>query len=78
MNAPADISSFFLVWGLSPGSNEVGPVIWSKWVPEALEDGSLKCKPQPEVVGKGLQHIQAALDRYKQGVSGRKLVVELP
>ena len=67
-----------IVWGLAPGSNEVGPAIWWDWVGKALEEGSLKSAPQMEIVGKGLEHVQAAFDRYKQGVSGRKIVVELP
>ena len=57
---------------------EVGPAIRHKWVPEALANGSLKCKPDPNVVGQGLEKIQEACDSMKGGVSAMKLVVELP
>jgi hypothetical protein len=67
----------FLVWGLSPGNNEVGPAIWWDWVPHALADGSLKCKPDAEVVGEGLEFCQTVLDSWKKGVSGKKIVAKL-
>lgn len=56
---------------------EVAQAVWGKYVPEALANGSLICKPDPMVVGKGLEHIQAAMNRHKQGVSGQKVVVAL-
>lgn len=37
----------------------------------------MKCKPDPEVVGKGLEHVQTAIDLQAKGVSAKKLVVEL-
>ncbi|KAK8062412.1 oxidoreductase-like protein [Apiospora hydei] len=60
--------------------NEVGPAIWGKWVPEALASGALQCKPEPEVVAKGLDGIQTACDMGAKGwgtSSSPKLVVEL-
>ncbi|KAM0264411.1 hypothetical protein ACHAPA_008337 [Fusarium lateritium] len=59
------------------GSTETGRVLWTEWLPGALEDGSMKCMPYPEVVGRGLERIQDAVDAIGKGVSGRKLVVEL-
>ncbi|KAF2001629.1 GroES-like protein [Amniculicola lignicola CBS 123094] len=56
----------------------VGAAIWAKFVPEALEKGTLKAKPDAIVVeGKGLEDVQKGLDRQKKGVSFRKVVVEL-
>lgn len=57
--------------------NEVGRRIWVDWLAGALADGSMKCKPDPEVVGKGLERMQDALDAMGKGVSARKIVVEL-
>lgn len=44
-------------------------------MPKALENGRLKTKPNPEVVGKGLQDIQHAVDVLKEGVSAKKIIV---
>jgi len=51
--------------------------VWENYVTPALEQGKLKTLPEPLVVGRGLENVQAALDRAKSGVSGRKVVVEL-
>jgi NADPH:quinone reductase-like Zn-dependent oxidoreductase len=55
----------------------VGDVVWAKWVPEALEKGTLKAVPEPLVVGKGLDAVQKGYEKQKQGVSFRKVVIEL-
>jgi hypothetical protein len=47
-------------------------------VPAVLADGWLKRKPDPVVIGQGLDKLQAACDKYQEGVSAKKLVVELP
>ncbi|KAK3725941.1 hypothetical protein LTR37_000089 [Vermiconidia calcicola] len=57
---------------------EVGPAIWQQWVPAALANGTLKCKPDAYVVGQGLEKIQEAVDAWKSGASARKYVVEIP
>ncbi|KAG5768602.1 hypothetical protein H9Q72_003914 [Fusarium xylarioides] len=59
------------------GSTEAGKRLWVDWLPGALEDGTMKCMPHPEVVWKGLEDIQSAVDLIGKGVSGKKLVVEL-
>ncbi len=69
---------FVSVWGSSPAYNEVGDGVWGKRIPAALVDGSLKCKPDPLVIGQGLDKLQAACDKVREGVSARKVVVELP
>ncbi|KAH6645029.1 zinc binding dehydrogenase [Truncatella angustata] len=56
---------------------ETGRALWVDWLTGALEDGTMKCKPNPEIVGKGLEKIQDAVDAMAKGVSGKKLVVEL-
>ncbi|ETS73015.1 hypothetical protein PFICI_15190 [Pestalotiopsis fici W106-1] len=55
---------------------ELGKAIFADWLSVALEDGSMKCRPHPEVVGTGLDKIQVAVDAIGKGVSGKKLVVE--
>ena len=64
--------------GMEMSPNEVAPAIWGTWLTPALEKGILKCKPEAEVVGRGLENIQEACDLMSKGVSAAKLVVELP
>lgn len=37
----------------------------------------MKCKPDPEIVGNGLEYVQEAVDLMAKGVSAKKLVVKL-
>jgi NADPH:quinone reductase-like Zn-dependent oxidoreductase len=57
--------------------NDVAAPVWRDYVTPALRAGKLKCLPAPFVVGKGLEHIQTALQKCEAGVSATKLVVEL-
>ena len=57
--------------------NDIATPVWKDYVTPALESGKLKCLPPPTIVGKGLEHINEALRRSKEGVSATKLVVEL-
>jgi NADPH:quinone reductase-like Zn-dependent oxidoreductase len=56
---------------------EVADEIWGKYVPAALTSGKLVASPKALVVGKGLEDVQNGLDRQKEGVSARKVVVLL-
>lgn len=47
------------------------------WLKENLAKGTVRPSPEPEVIGRGLAAINRGLDRLHQGVSCRKLVVEL-
>ncbi|KIL93988.1 hypothetical protein FAVG1_02550 [Fusarium avenaceum] len=47
------------------------------WLRENLTRGTVKPSPEPSVVGKGLEYINAGLDQLAQGVSCRKLVIEI-
>jgi hypothetical protein len=52
--------------------------MWRAHVGAALNFGKLKCLPPPNIIGKGLEHIQTALNLSREGlVSGKKLVTEL-
>ncbi|EHK97627.1 GroES-like protein [Glarea lozoyensis ATCC 20868] len=57
--------------------NDIATPVWKDYVTSALESGKLKCLPKPNVVGKGLEHVNKALEMSKAGVSATKLVVEL-
>ena len=65
------------VWGSSLMSNEVGPMLWENFLPNALAEGRYRSAPEPQVLGAGLEHLQPALDTLHRGVSARKLVVRL-
>jgi len=56
---------------------QVADAIWKEYVPAALTDGSLQATPGPIVAGKGLESLQSAMERQKQGVSAAKVVVTL-
>ncbi|KAF2086485.1 GroES-like protein [Saccharata proteae CBS 121410] len=53
---------------------EVGDAVWRKFVPEALSKGTLQAKPDPLVVGHGLDKAQEAMNKQKDGVSAKKVV----
>ena len=55
----------------------VNEYIWGKWFGPAMAAGLLKCLPEKDVVGQGLDRLQEACERMGTGTSGRKLVVEL-
>ena len=51
--------------------------IFDDFLPQALESGSFKAKPDPLVVGTGLEYAQKAIDTAKAGYSAKKVVVSL-
>lgn len=65
------------LFALSISGNDVGQAVWGKFVPQALADGSLKAKPEPLVIGKGLEKVQEGCNKNKAGVSAKKVVIEL-
>lgn len=56
---------------------EVADRIWNQFVPGALANGSFKAVPPPLVAGRGLESLQMAMEKQKEGVSARKVVVLL-
>lgn len=48
-----------------------------EYIPEALKLGTFKAKPDPVIVGHGLESIQEGIDKLRKGVSYAKLVVAL-
>jgi NADPH:quinone reductase-like Zn-dependent oxidoreductase len=57
--------------------HNVGETVWGKYVPEALESGAFKPMPEAEVIKGGLEKVQEGIDKQRQGVSFKKIVVEL-
>jgi D-arabinose 1-dehydrogenase-like Zn-dependent alcohol dehydrogenase len=57
--------------------NEVGPAIYKNFLPSAMEKGDFKAKPDPIVIGSGLEKVQEGMDKLKAGVSAGKVVIEL-
>jgi NADPH:quinone reductase-like Zn-dependent oxidoreductase len=58
-------------------NNEVGRAIYVDFLPKALAAGRYIAAPDPLVVGRGLDCIQAAFELQKKGVSAQKVVVSL-
>ncbi len=65
------------IWGTDLMANEVGKAIYEDFLPQALAEAKYIAAPEPQVVGKGLEHIQEAMDLNKKGVSAKKVVVTL-
>ncbi|GAA5879440.1 hypothetical protein JCM3774_005212 [Rhodotorula dairenensis] len=53
----------------------IAKAVYIDFVPKALTNGSLKPKPDPLVVGKGLEKVQEGLNVQKKGVSAKKVVI---
>jgi len=66
------------VWGSRLMEDDVGPMLWERFLPAALADGSYTTSPAPQIVGTGLEQVQVALELLDKGISARKLVVTMP
>jgi D-arabinose 1-dehydrogenase-like Zn-dependent alcohol dehydrogenase len=64
--------------GTSLKDDEVGPMIYREFLPQALAARTFVPAPPAKVVGQGLEMLQAALEALKAGVSAAKIVVTLP
>jgi NADPH:quinone reductase-like Zn-dependent oxidoreductase len=75
---PEGISAKFINASDVASPDEVGKMIWTDFLPAALEKGKFKCLPEPLVVGQGLEKVQEAIDKGKAaGASAQKLIVTL-
>lgn len=59
------------------GDKELASAIFHDYLSKALDVGSFRAMPVAEVVGKGLESAQNALDALKQGVSAKKIVITI-
>jgi len=69
-----------MIKGILAGSiaeNSIGPALFHDYLEKALASKVILAKPDPIVVGKGLDKIQEAMDRLRAGVSAGKYVVTL-
>ena len=57
--------------------NKVSKAIYEEFLPKALERKTFVPAPEPQVVGKGFESVQEAMNMSKKGVSAKKLVVTL-
>ncbi|KUJ19384.1 GroES-like protein [Mollisia scopiformis] len=60
---------------LEPREPTVAMEVWGTYVPWALKSGRLLPRPKALIVGKGLENVQKGLDRQKEGVSAKKVVI---
>lgn len=65
------------IFGTELMANEVSRAIYEDYLPAALAKGKYIAAPEPQVVGKGLDCVQEAMDMSKRGVSAKKVVVSL-
>lgn len=66
------------IWGSDVIGDEVlSKAIYTDFLPEALRTGRYQAKPDPHVVGNGLEHVQEALDNMAKERSVTKFVVTL-
>ncbi|KAF5867950.1 putative zinc-binding oxidoreductase protein [Botrytis fragariae] len=56
---------------------DIGDAVWRKYVPEALVKGKYLAKPDPEVLEGGLGRVQDGIDLLRNGVSAKKVVIEI-
>lgn len=66
------------IFGTTLKANEIGPMIYRDFLPEALARGTYVAAPPPQVVGTGLDDLQHALQLQREGVSAAKVVLTLP
>lgn len=57
-------------------SGDILKTVW-EWLAKAMEEKQVKYLPRSEVVGKGLEDVQKAVDLLAKGVSAKKLVVTI-
>ena len=65
------------IFGITLRDNGIGKAVYADFLPQALASGTFVPSPEPLVQGKGLEHVQAGIDRLMAGVSAAKVVVTL-
>jgi len=63
------------VWAGDPVDNGIGAMIFRQFLPAAFRAGKYVAAPDPAIVGAKLSSIPDALERQRQGVSLKKMVV---
>lgn len=75
--APENVPSSVKIGAVFGINAQVNGPLWEKYLTPALEQGKLKAVPEPLIIGKGLESVQKGLDKNKEGVSAKKVVIEL-
>ena len=65
------------IFGSTLIDNGVGKVVYVDFLLTALAEWAYVAAPDPHIVGKGLEYIQAGFDLQKKGMSAKKVVVSL-
>ena len=65
------------IWGATLKDNVVGPAIYADYLPEALANGTHRAPTTPNIVGEGIDAVQAGFDTLRTGVSSEKVVIRL-
>ncbi len=65
------------IFGFSLTHNRVGQAIYVDFLPKALAEGAFVAAPESQIIGKGLENIQAGFDLQAMGMSAKKVVVSL-
>lgn len=68
---------YAFIFGSTLAFNGVGKAVYQDFLPGALKENKYVVAPDPIVVGKGLENIQAGIDLLSKGVSAKKVVVSL-
>lgn len=74
---PVDVEAT-QISGTSLKDDDVGPMIYRDFLPQALASRTFVPAPPANVFGEGLAMLQHALEALKAGVSATKIVVTLP
>lgn len=65
------------IFGVTLRDNGVAKAVYGNYLSDALKAGEFVPSPEPLVQGKGLENVQAGVDRLMEGVSAAKVVVLL-
>lgn len=56
---------------------DIGDAVWRKYIPEALANGKFRAKPEAFIIEGGLEKVQVGVDMLRNGVSAKKIVIEI-
>lgn len=76
---PGDVQADLTV-AMRDGTDQekLGQWYFNDWLEKAMEEGTVVPAPQIEIVDGGVEAAHKVFDMLKKGVSGRKLVVQVP
>jgi NADPH:quinone reductase-like Zn-dependent oxidoreductase len=63
------------IFGVTLRDNGIGKAVYADYLPQALAAGAFVPSPEPLVQGKGLEHVQAGVDRLMEGCGDHLVLV---